>query len=300
VNPNPDPVLFATLVRSQEGKLAASRLIDSLRTFGGELADSPFWVFEADPAAAPCRDLEAGKTTVLPLDVPASVKGYLFGDKVYARARAEELAPQGVGSVVWVDPFCLFVQPPRLFDLGPDYDAAVRPVHIRNVGLAPESPLDAFWQGIYAAAGLDDVTTTVESFADGRRIRSYFNSHAHAVDPRRGLFRGWFELFEKLVGDREFQSRACPDETHQIFLFQASFSALLCKAVEPGRLRILPPTYNYPYQLHREVPAERRAGSLNDMVLVTYEDCDLRPEALTDIRVDEPLRGWLSAKTNPS
>jgi hypothetical protein len=223
------------------------------------------------------------------------VKGYIFGDKVAARARAEQLAPAATRSLVWVDPGCLFVGPPQLFDLGPDFDAAVRPVHIQNVGLPPEAPLDEFWRGVCAAVGVADVRTTVESFVDGRRIRSYFNSHAHAVDPKRGLFHRWLELFEGMIADRDFQARACRDETHQIFLFQAIFSTLLASALEPARLRILPPTYNYPLHLQGRIPADRRAAALNDLVCFSYEQESIRPEALTGIQVREPLRSWLAS-----
>jgi hypothetical protein len=292
----PAPLLFATLVRSHEDHTDARRLIASLRAFGGGLSGSPFWVFEADPAAAPCLDLEAEQTRILPLETPAAVKPAFFGDKVYARSRAEALAPAGTRTLVWVDPACLILQPPTAFDLDGAADAAVRPVHIQNVGLAPEAPLDPFWAGIYAAAGLDEVRSTVDSFVDGRRLRAYFNSHAHAVAPQCGLFRAWYELFEKLACDRAFQAVACPDETHRIFLFQAAFSALLATRLDPARLRILPPTYNYPYQLQERIPAERRIERMNDLVLITYEDCDLSPEALAGMHADEPLHGWLAAQ----
>ena len=289
----PDSILFMTLVGSPGEKADARLMIDSLRSFGGEMAGCTFWVFASDPRVAPCADLETENTRIFPLEVPAAAKGYLFGDKVAARARAEQLAPAATRSLVWVDPGCLFVGPPLLFDLGPDFEAAVRPVHIRNVGLAPGDPPGEFWKGVYAAVGSDGVRTTVESFVDGQRIRSYFNSHAHAVNPARGLFRRWLELFEGMIADRDFQARACPDETHQIFLFQAIFSALLVASLEPERIRILPPTYNYPLHLQGRIPADRRAAALNDLVCFSYEQESIRPEALTGIQVREPLRSWL-------
>jgi hypothetical protein len=131
---------------------------------------------------------------------------------------------------------------------------------------------------------------------DGQRIRSYFNSHAHSVDPGRGLFRRWLELFAALVQDRDFQARACPDETHRTFLFQAAFSALLASSLEPERIRLLPPTYNYPYHLQDRIPADRRAAALNDLVCFSYEEESIRPERLTGIQVREPLRSWLAAR----
>lgn len=282
--------IFLTTV-SIKNLTLVRRMIASLRTFGGELADAPFWVFASD--LEPVRALETDQTRIHPLTVPDPVTGYPFGKKVAACARAEELAPAGTRSLVWVDAAYLFVQPPGLFALGADADAAFRPVHIRNVGLPPSDPLDAFWRGIYAALGVDDIPATVTSFVDGQTLRAYYNSHAFAVNPALGLMRRWYEVFQKLVGDARFQSTACADDAHQIFLFQAILSALAATSIKPERLRLLPPTYNYPYNLHERVPAEKRSAALNEAVSFTYEERDIRPEALTGIQVREPLRSWL-------
>jgi hypothetical protein len=268
-------------------------MIDSLRTFGGELAEVHFWVFVTDLDSA--RGLEGERTRLQPLTIPDLVSAYPLGKKVAACARAEELAPAGTRSLVWVDAACLFCQPPTLFALGTDCEAAFRPVHIRNVGLPPSEPLDAFWGGIYAALGMDDIRTTVTSFVDGQLLRTYFNSHAFAVNPTLGLMRRWYELFQRLISDAAFQSAACVDERHQIFLFQALLSALVAASVGPGRVRVLPPTYNYPYNLQERIPAERKLAALNEAVCFTYEERDIHPNAVTGIEVREPLRSWLDS-----
>jgi hypothetical protein len=273
---------------------AARLLIDSLRVFGGELADAPFWVFASDPE--PVSSLEDKHSQVLPLIVPDLVSAYPFGKKVAACAHAEELVPAGTRSLVWFDPSVLVVQPPMLFDLGPDSDAAFRPVHIRNVGLPPSEPLDSFWKGIYAVAGVEDISATVTSFVDGQILRPYFNSHAFAINPALGLMRRWYSLFQQLVGDAPFQSAACADERHQIFLFQALLSTLIASALKPARVRILPPTYNYPYNLQDRIPPGWRLAALNEAVCFTYEEHSIHPNAVTGIEVREPLRTWLEAR----
>ena len=269
----------------------ARLMIDSLRTFGGELAEVDFWVFVTDLDSA--RGLEGERTRPQPLTIPDLVSAYPLGKKVAACARAEELAPAGTRSLVWVDAAYLFCQPPTLFALGTDCEAAFRPVHIRNVGLPPSEPLDAFWGGIYAALGVDDTPATVTSFVDGQLLRAYFNSHAFAVNPALGLMTRWYAVFQELVGDARFQITACADDAHQVFLFQAILSALVATSIEPCRLCLLPPTYNYPYNLHERVPVENRPAALNDVVSFTYDERDIHPEAVTDIRIHEPLRSWI-------
>ena len=287
--------VFLTLVRSSGEKAGARVLIDSIRAFGGALRDCPIWVFEANSPITPCHDLTGNGVRSIPLNVPETVRNYIFGGKVYACAQAETLATPDVQSLAWIDPTCVVVNPPLLFALDAAFDAAVRPVHIRNVGLRATDPLDAFWQKIYAAVGVNDSASTVASFVDAQSLRAYFNTHAFAINPAKGLSRRWFDLFEKLVCDREFQARACADEPHQIFLFQAILSALLVTSLDPQRINLLPPTYNYPYNLHARVPAERRAKSLNDLVCFTYEGRSINPSEMTDIQIREPLKTWLAA-----
>jgi len=282
------------LTMASGNSLHAVRLmIDSLRTFGGELAEMPCWVFSTDKDRV--RSLEDEHTSFQPVTMSDPVASYPFGIKVAACARGEELAPAGMNSLVWIDPFCLVVQPPILFELGVDCDAAFRPVHIRNVGLPPCEPPDAFWHGIYAAVGIDEIQTTVTSFVDGQLLRSYFNSHAFSINPALGLMQRWDELFQKLVGDRSFQSSACADEPHQVCLFQALLSTLVATSIDPARLRILPPDYNYPYNLQERILTDRRLAALNETVCFTYEDRPIHPVAVTGIEVHEPLRAWLAA-----
>jgi len=284
--------VFVTAVNSYEDGKYARVLIDSIRAFGGALSQSPIRVFAGDSQNAPYTDVQ-----VLPLRVPDTIRHYLFADKVFACAQAEAMMDGQAQSLVWIDSTCLVVNPPVLYDLGLSFDVAVRPVHIKNVGLAPTEPLDLFWKTIYTAVGVADVQSTVESFVDRQRLRSYFNSHAFALNPSRGLCRDWLDQFQALVCDQKFQATACQDQRHRIFLFQAILSALIVTQFDTQRIRILPPTYNYPYNLHSSVPAEHRAKSLDDLVCLTYETRTLDPDMMNDVEMSASLREWLSVHT---
>jgi hypothetical protein len=284
--------IFLTVV--DPSSLTAARLmVASLRAFGGELADAPVWVFSSHPAEL--AGLEDAATHLQPLD-GVQLLPCPFAEKVAACARAEAIVPAGTRSLVWIDPGCLVVQPPLGFALGLQYDAAFRPVHIRNVGLPPSEPLDPFWQGIYRAAGMEDIHTTVTSFVDGQLLRSYFNTHAFAINPGMRLMGHWHELFLQLAGDAIFQAAACADEPHQIFLFQALLSALAAGRIKGERICLLPPTYNYPCHLQERVPPGRRITVLNDLVCFAYEDLD--PRKLAGFAGREPLITWLAELTN--
>lgn len=275
-------------------KPSARLLLQSIRSFGGQMRDDPVWLFEADPHNASCKDMAKNGVEVLPLDIPDSVRDYLFAGKVVACARAEELAGPHVQSLVWLSHDFLVLQPPLFLSLGPDFDAAFRPVHIKNIGIPAGEPLDAFWERVYDTIGAKDTGTAVESFVDVERIHPYYNSHAFAVNPSRGLMRRWFRYFEALVCNEEFQSGPCRDERHKVFLHQAVLSALLTTVLPAQRIRTLPPDYIYPYNLQQSVPRERRAVRLNDLVCIAYENRPLDPALVNDIMIDEPLKSWLS------
>jgi hypothetical protein len=294
-----DETVFVTLVRTSGEKSRARLLVESLRSFGGALSQCPFWLFEANPQAVPCGDLESVEAQVLPLAVPDSVGHYLYADKVCACARAAELATAAVQSLVFLAPENLVIQPPVLFDLGPSFDVAVRPVHIQNVGLLASDPLDGFWQKVYETVGVRDLQTTVESFVDTQHIRAYFNSAAFACKPTTGLFQRWFEHFEALVNDQEFQAGPCRDEWHQVFLHQAILSTLIASRLAAERIRILPPDYVYPYNLHQDILPERRARALNELVCIYTEGRPLDPKFVDDIEIHEPLSSWLASQVGP-
>lgn len=289
----PKPVLFMTLVHSPASKQKVRLMIESLRSFGGAWSGIQFWIFVPDENGVLCTDLESENVRVIPLKMPGVVRNYILGDKVAACAMGEAMMGDDFSSLIWMDPACLVVQPPELFYLGELRDAAFRPVHIRNVGLRASDPIDNYWSRIYQGAGVQDVRFTVESFVDKQEIRAYFNTHAFSVNPRLGLMQRWYELFQELIRDGDFQRRACQDELHQVFLHQAVLSALVAPVAQKQRMVMLPPQYNYPFHMHASIPVERRSQSLNELVCFAYEDRDLHLSSVSDIEIHEPLRSWL-------
>ena len=290
----PEQTRFVVWVRTAEAHWHARLLIESLRTFGGRLGRCPVWVLVPDDRPIDVAYEGMPDVQCQAVRVDGELEGYALADKVCACARAEELAGSEARSLVWLSPYALVLQPPLLLDLSPGFDAALPPVHIRNVGSLAAEPLDGHWRGVYAAAGLEEAAFTLESFVDAQRLRPYFNTHVFSIDPSRRLLQEWRELFRVLVKDRGFQARYCPDELHRIFLHQAVLSALLARRVPRERLRLLPVHYSYPLHLHSRVPAERRPDSLNALVCAVYEETLRYPETLNGLIVHEPLKSWLA------
>lgn len=286
---------FVTMVRTPLEKRNTALFVASLRAFGGSFARSPVRAYELQAGVQLRADLADDGVEVLPLDVPPSIRHFLFSDKVAACASAEQSWQRQVSSMVWVNPESLVIQPPELLKLAPPFHAAFRPVHIRNIGSLAGGLLDEYWRGIYKMAGLSGADhPALESFVDQQLIRPYYNTHAFALDPSLGICRDWLALFMELVQDKTFQEHACADDPHRIFLHQAALSALLIRLLGACAIRTLPPAYSYPLHLHARVPADRKALLLDDLVLPVYED-DLPLDAADEnfIPVSENLRTWL-------
>lgn len=290
--PETQETRFLILFHSEAGERLARIVIESLRAFGGPLSDCPVWAFLPDPGRVPHALPGLEGVHRFPLAVEEGCPPYPFAEKVYACARAEEMAGPEVRSLVWLSLDCLVINPPLLFDLGSSADAAFRPVHHRNVGSLAHEPPDGFWQGVYRALEIDDMPYTVESFADGQTLRPYFNTHCFAFNPAVGLGRAWWQHFKAMVTDETFQAGPCSDELHQIFLHQAILSTLVPKLLAWERVRLLPPEYNYPLNLLDEMPPDRRAPVLNSLVNAVYEDAFPWGE----IEVQESLCSWLTER----
>jgi hypothetical protein len=297
----PTETCFLIMFRAEAGERLARTVIDSLRTFGGPLAQCPVWAFVLDPDRVSQALPGVDGVRCLPLTLEADGPAYLFAEKVYACAQAEEMAGPEIRSLVWLSLDCLIVNPPRLFDLSPApditaADAAFRPVHHRNVGSPAHQPPDDFWQGIYRTLEIDEPPFAVESFVDRQTLRPYFNTHCFAFHPATGLGRAWWRYFKILVNDQAFQARACHDDLHRIFLHQAVLSALAPHMLARERLRLLPPEYNYPLNLLADMTPEQRAPTLNSLVNAVYENAF----PWNAIEIQEPLLSWLREQHLPN
>jgi len=248
------------------------------------------WVF-APSAAAGVPVLDGAE--IVPLEVDDALGRYPFGAKVLACARAEEAAACRYGSLVWLSPQCLIVDAPDLLEPHRGIGAALRPVHIRNVGSRTDRPPDDYWRAIYRTVGLDDAPFSVESLVDPEAIRPYYNTHLFSVDPSAGLLRVWLSHFRSMVADDAFQDGPCADGLHKVFLHQAILSALVTKSLGPERISELPLEYSYPLHLHSRVPPAVRPRALNQLVCPVYEGAYEHPVTLGGMAVEDPLDAWL-------
>lgn len=287
---NDNHIHYITVISSQVEARQVKLLIESLRRFGGRLGGYPVWLF--------CTDLkftegfsESDTLKLFHLKMDLHLSNYPLAEKVFACALAEEMAVlECVHTLIWLNPDCLIFNSLDLFVLGDQYDAAFRPVHIRNVGSLANEPIDGYWQRVYEVVRVNQVSYTIESYVDGQILWPYFNTHCFAINPAKGILQAWRAFFVTLLLDKAFQDEYCQDELHQIFLHQVVLSALVMKSIQQKRLLMLPPEYSYPLHLQEKIPASKRVDSLNQLVCMVYEEDTF----LEGIEIQKPILSWLN------
>ena len=296
--PERAPFVFATFVEDAYSERKAALLVDSIRRFGGRLANAPIYIAVKDMDRVPLPNLRTRDAVLLPLEADPVAGEYPLGAKVFAAAQVERLVAKHARTMLWVDPWDLILGPPTGFELDRGTAVALRPVHVVNIGLPVGQPVDAYWSRIYRDAGLDPARVpTVEPLVDPQPIRFYVNCGIIAFRPSLGLCQEWARRFVELVKDDAYQKAACSDFRHRLFLHQAVLSGLILQRTTPGQRRWLPIELGYPLEFHLKgkIPADKRiedlagwsgsswssTGSCSRSWMTTFR-IDERPEGVAD------------------
>lgn len=293
----PAALAVATYAGSEEQVRSVRAMVRSLRERGGAYRDSVVHVVLTDPERVPGDALRGAGVELVPLALEPAVLNYPLALKAFAAAEVERRVRSRAGSLAWLDPGVLVLQPPAALDLGGTADATVRPVSLANtVGIPPGAPPDAYWAPIYIATGLDYRTLpALETVVDAVKIQPYYNCEVYAVNPDLGLCAEWARILVGLLNDAEYQKTACTTFLKRLFLHQAVLSAVLQARVAPDRLRPLPLTAGYPFNQHVQLAPARRVASLDAVTAVIFDTAWQQQLGWLDaIPAGEALRAWLS------
>ena len=292
----PDDVAFATSVDSLHQARKASLLVDSLRRFGGPIADAPVHVVVDSVLEETASLWNRPGVTAHPLEGDPALRRFPYARKVLAAAQVERLVEKSAKSLVWLDAETLVLSSPSALVLGENATLAVRPVFLRNAVALPEGqPLDAWWTKIAHEAGLDaSFPEAVAPLIDPGRVRWYVNCGVYSVRPSKGLLREWARSFAAIASDPAIRNEAGPGGLRHAFLHQAVFSAVVLARTKPAERSWLPNDTGYPLNLHDRTPASSRLARLDDARVVIYEDLfERRPDWKELLPASEGLAAFL-------
>ncbi len=292
---------FARTGMEREARL----LVDSLRTFGGSLRDSPVRILH--PADSPLREgpdrgaLENLGADLVPFRGDPRVLSYPLSAKVAAAAEAERRADGTAEVLAWLDADTIFLAEPSEFLLPPGISLAVRPVHHRLIGSLFDEPLPELWRILYEREAVPpgNVAPMITTL-DRERIRPYFNAGCLVVRPELRLLRTWYSELSRSVRDPDLTGECEKVPLGPLFLHQAVLSAVILSRVPRGQVSELPFRYNYPLALHEDCPPDLKPASWNSLATLRYDDMkNLLGDAWRVLPAEGALGDWLSERLRP-
>lgn len=293
-------IIFSTIVYPVESSEANALLLaESIRTFGGALAQARVWCYvpdygkEVSPATrGRLRELDVD---LIPYPIDREVLRFFFTAEITAVSLAESRARDKAELLAWVDANTIVLQEPKAFVLPSDKSLGFRPVHHTLVGSRWDEPLDPFWTLVYDRCGVpEDRVFPMAAHVDGVRIRPYMNAGLLIVRPERNLLRTWRDTFFGQYKTPEFQALYEQDRRYVIFVHQAMLTGVLLSALAPDEMEELPPNYNYPLHLYEEDVTNNRPAQLGELVTCRHEGREGIPEAIDRIPTEESLKQWLT------
>jgi hypothetical protein len=287
----------AFLVCVERGSLEAQTilLVESLRRFGGRYGDAPVHAYRpraGDPlpeaTVERLRDLGAE----LHEDTLNAEHDYdPMLNRIFVGRHAERTLADDV--IVFCDSDAVFTGEPRGLDIGPELDAAARPVgEVGKGSRGPGDRRDEYWLRMYELAGVE-ARPFMRTGIGRRRIRAYWNAGLVATRRRAGVFDRWHGVLMRLL-----DAGHVPQTKRNPAIDQLSLAATLSLA--PDRTKTLGPAYNYPIQKRALLPPRLRRMDLTDIVHVHYHRWFNLPGFLERVeppldRTSEPFR-WLAER----
>jgi len=296
-----EKLVFTTIITPRSAP-DSFLFIESLRKFGGELADTHILALtpkQVDSFAKEDEErLEALKVERLNFHMDDEAIKFPFAFLVYAAAQAESYLRGITETLAWQLPDTLVINPPTPFCIPQGIKLAYRPVHHTNVGSVYDQPLDEYWALVYKHCHVPEARVfPMETCVGDNVIRPYFNAGMLIVPPELGLLTTWWDRFEALHNHPDFQPFYEKDEHYTIFIHQAVLSAVILVLLDKVEMLELPRTVNYPLNLHHtEMPPKRQPKYLNDLITCRTEGVANLKKNLEGIEVKEPVKGWLDEK----
>jgi hypothetical protein len=291
--------IFVTVAYPQQWSEANTLLlVESIRTFGGELSKSPVWCLVPDYGKQPSEifkeKLAALEAELVSFDIDLEVARFFFAADIRAAAIAESMAVAKTDLLIWLSSNTIILKEPADFLLGADKNLGYRPVHHINIGSLYDKPLDAFWSQVYAYCDVpEERVFPMQTHVDTNLIRPYFNAGMMVVRPDRHLFKAWHDKFFDVYRAPALAELYGKDERYVIFIHQALLSGIILAMFSRDEIQELPGNYNYPLHLFEEDVTEHRPSSFADLITVRHEGFDKISDWIEKIPGGRNFNQWL-------
>ena len=215
--------------------------LESIRRFGGSLADAPALVvtprYGPSLTRATLRGLDRLGARYLYVDMRNRWDWYPYMNKGLAAQLAEDHVD--TAQVLWLDSDVMVVSEPTSLVLGPEEDFACCAVDKNAGSSGPEDRNEAYWLALARHFGMElDALPWVQTEFDKLRVRMRLHSGVYAFRRGLGLGRAFAADMESMLASRIAFSRGLPFPGDDVAL---AFSVVRLNL----RWRLLPMSCNY-------------------------------------------------------
>ncbi|NQV17297.1 MAG: hypothetical protein HQ534_01965 [Armatimonadetes bacterium] len=268
-------IIFVSYFENMKEIDSCLLLCKSIRKFIVTLNDAPIIVYYHEIQNKNAEKYQNEFSELLvelrEIKVPQEAFKFALGGKPFIAAKAEENTPDKADILVFLDPNKIFIDEPKDFLLADSKHFAYRPVMHQNIGsLFAEKP-NKFWKHLYEKFAISDESLfPMQTIADKKIIRPYFNAGFLILRPEYKILRKWAEYFRILYGD-ETIIEICKEQKYNIFLHQAALVGAVLNQLKQDELELLPFSYNYPLFFENFYDSEIRFDSIEDVISIKYE-----------------------------
>lgn len=271
----PSSIIFISSAEYPGQILNCLKMAESIRKFAGSMKGAPIRIYISERLHKENLKYQEQYDTLSVetrfYQAPNEALKFLLGGKVFAAAQAESEAENEAEFLAYLAPNTIIIKEPCDFKLTPGKKIAFSPVHHQNIGsLYNESP-DTFWSRLFQILNIPQKGIfPMESLADKKVLRPYFNAGSFVVRPKLHLMKKWLESFKILYLDPVI-AKISQKGKHNTFLHQAALAGAIMKLLERKEMVRLPDIYNYPIFFEKFYGAELKFDSINSAISLRYE-----------------------------
>lgn len=294
-------LLFCTaLLPEKSSQLDGLLLLESLRAFGGKLANSPFWVFTSSTARLDPVCLERIKELnglLFPIKIREEKPPFFFHERLQFLEWGEHKAAGKTDLLIWMDANTLVIREPRELSIPFGKMFGYRPVHHMNIGSRIGDPLSPFWDKLFwdchvPAERVFPMRPVVETV----KMRPYINAGLLVTRPDRHFFKHWLSTFQLLYRKQVYQDFYEDDSRYRLFFHQAVLTADVLHFFDRLDMVELPAAYNYPLHLHSQDTTPGKPANLETMATIRHERFYENRDWKKDFPAGEDFKSWLDDK----
>jgi hypothetical protein len=276
------PVLFVAYAGSEAQVRNITRLVRSLREFGGAYKDAPFWIY-LDPelgesSMEKLKQFETINVKLGVVSVPEAASWYFLSGMVFSAAAAEKEAADSARIVVFLGSDTIILQQPDEFILPEGINLGYRPVMHRNISPLFSDELDSYWSRAYEIMQIRPETIfPMVTPADSDVIRPYFNASCLTARPEKCIFSRWSDVYLELCADSTLKTECLNSQPRRIFTFQVALTGAILNSCAKNEIIEMSDRYNYPIFFKEMYGAKHDFHDITEVVTIRYESFFDRP-----------------------